>query len=153
MGEVAVSRSRATQYLGVRLSQPVSGRHKYTDLVLQVGGWGRGWPVLPVNHQMYRKLKKRRPRANSGQLGHTTHIDTKRRYSWRKCGWRFVWERRTRERFEEDDGDGKWKKKGLGERDEGSRWKQNPLALLCGGPKLRFGVTGTDLNWIGSAFK
>ena len=38
------------------------------------------------------------------------------------------------------------KEEGLGERDEGSRWKQSQLALLRGGPELRFGVAGTDLS-------
>jgi len=38
------------------------------------------------------------------------------------------------------------KEEELGERDEGSRWKQRPLALLRGSPEFRFGATGTDLN-------
>jgi hypothetical protein len=33
---------KGTRCLGVKLDQPVTGGHKYRDLVLQVGGWTQG---------------------------------------------------------------------------------------------------------------
>jgi len=49
---------------------PVSGGHKYRDLVLHVGGWARGGQPRPVKLQMSRNLKNRKRRPSTGPLGH-----------------------------------------------------------------------------------
>jgi hypothetical protein len=66
--EVALPTSRATQCRGLYLGHPVSGVHKYRDLVLQVGVWARGWQSLPIKHHMSRNLKNR---PDTGLLRHT----------------------------------------------------------------------------------
>ena len=42
--------------LGVNLGHPVSGDHKYGDLVLHIGDWTRVWQPLPIKHHMSRNL-------------------------------------------------------------------------------------------------
>jgi hypothetical protein len=43
-----------TQCLGVQLGHPVSGGHKYGDLVLQVGGWALDRQSSPVKRLLLR---------------------------------------------------------------------------------------------------
>jgi hypothetical protein len=71
-------RSGAPEVPSYPMARGTSGLHCLREsqvwrLVLQVGDWASGWQLLLIKYDMSWNLKNRRPRLDTGLLGHTDH--------------------------------------------------------------------------------